>query len=422
MSLDLIVSKFAEDPFNPQLNFDCAVEYDRLEQTASAISFYLRTAEYGQGVLVYNSLLKIARCFESQGQRTTTVKNSILQALSYMPERPEAYFMLSQYHERQGNWQECYTFAEMGLSVPEFDLLPASVGYHGDYCLEFEKGISAWWVGRQKESREILLSLYKRKDIQKEYKDVLKINLERVGINTEPTVFEMNARVSKIRRALKLALPETPFIRLGSAGDGGYVMADDITKNDCIISLGVDKNVDFEKDIAKTSKNIFMYDNSIDVLPEPVNGAIFSNKTMGAKAEGHTSLEDCLVHKGSDYILKMDIEGSEFDVLNEASTQTLSKFRQITIEVHWMDQLTDIDFYTSALAAFEKLRETHTPVLVHPNNDRPLMVLGNSPVPVVFEILYLRNDSYTWNDLYKPFEDLASRNNVDVPEMGLSFP
>ena len=40
MSLDLIVSKFAEDPFNPQLNFDCAVEYDRLEQTASAISFY----------------------------------------------------------------------------------------------------------------------------------------------------------------------------------------------------------------------------------------------------------------------------------------------------------------------------------------------------------------------------------------------
>ena len=87
-----------------------------------------------------------------------------------------------------------------------------------------------------------------------------------------------------------------------------------------------------------------------------------------------------------------------------------------------MDQLTDIDFYTSALTAFEKLRETHTPVLVHPNNDRPLMVLGNSPVPVVFEILYLRNDSYTWNDLSKPFEDLASRNNVDVPEMGLSFP
>jgi len=345
-----------------------------------------------------------------------------LQALSYMPERPEAYFMLAQYHERQGNWQECYTFAEMGLSVPEFDLLPASIEYHGDYCLEFEKGISAWWIGKQEESREILSSLYKRKDIQKEYKDVLKINLGRVGINTEPTVFEMNARVSKIRKALKLALPETPFIRLGSAGDGGYVMADDITEGDCIISLGVDKNVDFEKDIAKTSKNIFMYDNSIDVLPEPVNGAIFSNKTMGAKAEGHTSLEDCLVHKGSDYILKMDIEGSEFDVLNEASTQTLSKFRQITIEVHWMDQLTDIDFYTSALAAFEKLRETHTPVLVHPNNDRPLMVLGNSPVPVVFEILYLRNDSYTWNDLCKPFEDLASRNNVNVPEMGLSFP
>lgn len=87
-----------------------------------------------------------------------------------------------------------------------------------------------------------------------------------------------------------------------------------------------------------------------------------------------------------------------------------------------MNQLTDVEFYSRALAAFEKLRLTHTPVLVHPNNDRPLMVMGNSPVPVVFEILYLRNDSYTWWSASNPFEGLSANNNVDVPEMGLSFP
>ena len=422
MSLDLIVSKFAEDPFDPQLNFNCAVEYDRLDQTASAISFYLRTAEYGVGVLVYNSLLKIAQCFDSQGQRTTTVKNSILQALSYMPERPEAYFLLSQYHERQGNWQECYTFAEMGLAVAEFDALPASIGYHGKYCLEFEKGVAAWWIGQQEESKAVLSALYANKEIDEEYLVAIRKNLEHIGVAVEPTVFEMSERVSNIKKALKLASPTgISFIRLGSAGDGGYVLADDISSTDHIVSLGVDKNVDFEKDISKISKNIFMYDNSIDALPEPVEGAVFLKTTMGSKADGHTSLEDCMTTE-SDCILKMDIEGSEFDVLNDASTQTLSKFRQITIEVHWMNQLTDKGFYISALYAFEKLRLTHTPVLVHPNNDRQLMVLGNSPVPIVFEILYLRNDSYTLLSDPNPFEGLSSNNNVYVPEMGLSFP
>ena len=71
MSLNTVVSKFAEDPFDPQLNFNCALEYDRLEQTASAVSFYLRTAEYGSGVLAYTALLKVAQCFDGQGQRST---------------------------------------------------------------------------------------------------------------------------------------------------------------------------------------------------------------------------------------------------------------------------------------------------------------------------------------------------------------
>lgn len=425
MSLNTVVSKFAEDPFAPQLNFNCALEYDRLEQTASAVSFYLRTAEYGSGVLAYTALLKVAQCFDGQGQRPTTVKNSLLQALSYMPKRPEAYFLLAQYHERQSNWQECYSFAELGLDTAPCEPLPSSVGYYGDYCLEFEKGVSAWWIGQKDESREILERLNNRTDIEETYKEAIRRNLGHVGVKVEPTIFEMSDRVTNIKKALKLAYPaDAVFTRLGSAGDGGYVMADDITSTDYIISLGVDKNVDFEKDVSKISRRISMYDNSIDELPEPVEGAVFYKKTMGSKANGHTSLEDCTKHSGSttDYILKMDIEGAEFDVLNDASTQTLSKFRQITMEVHWMNQLTDVEFYSRALAAFEKLRLTHTPVLVHPNNDRPLMVMGNSPVPVVFEILYLRNDSYTWWSASNPFEGLSANNNVDVPEMGLSFP
>lgn len=184
MKIESLIVDLSKDPFNPQLNFNCAAEYESINQTASAVSFYLRTAEYGKGVLVYNSLLKLARCFEDQNDRVNTVSNCILQAVAYMPDRPEAYFMMSQFHERQGNWQECYTWAELGLAVSYdvgFEHLPASIGYHNEYCLLFEKAISAWWIGRKNESISGLIELSKKK-LTEEYALAVKNNLERLNV------------------------------------------------------------------------------------------------------------------------------------------------------------------------------------------------------------------------------------------------
>lgn len=182
MRIEDLVVQLSHDPFNPELNFACAMEYKNQNQTASAVSFYLRTAEYGDGVLVYNSLLKMAQCFDDQNDRVHTVTNCILQALAYMPERPEAYFLMAQFHERLGRWQECYTWAELGLTVSylnDFEPLPDSVGYYDKYCLEFEKGVSAWWIGRKDESVSLLSGLMAQ-DISLEYAEAVKNNLERI--------------------------------------------------------------------------------------------------------------------------------------------------------------------------------------------------------------------------------------------------
>ena len=182
MRIEELVVSLSKDPFNPELNFACAVEYERLNQTASAVSFYLRTAEYGSGLLVYNSLLKVARCFEDQKDRVATVSNCILQAIAHDESYPDAWFMLSQFHERQGNWQECYTFAEIGLGWGTCDPepLPANVGYLGLYCLEFEKSVAAWWIGRQEESKELLLQI-STKPMVDEYVQAVRNNIERIS-------------------------------------------------------------------------------------------------------------------------------------------------------------------------------------------------------------------------------------------------
>ena len=78
MLIETLIIDLSKDPFNPELNFAVALEYDNSKQIGSAVSFYLRTAEYGKtshSKLVYASLIKLAKCFEEQNDRLTTVSN-----------------------------------------------------------------------------------------------------------------------------------------------------------------------------------------------------------------------------------------------------------------------------------------------------------------------------------------------------------
>ena len=185
MKIEELVVELSKDPFNPNLNYAVAQEYDRLNQSASAVSFYLRTAEYGEErhtPLVYQSLINLARCFDAQIDREATVSNCLLQAIAVMPFRPEAYFFLSQFHERLSHWREAYTFAEIGLTMGKaFKQEPYDLkGYYGLYCLEFEKAVSAYWIGRPDESLDLLHKL-DTMDIAIEYKQAVKNNLDRLS-------------------------------------------------------------------------------------------------------------------------------------------------------------------------------------------------------------------------------------------------
>jgi hypothetical protein len=185
-SIEELIQAASHDMYNPALNFDIAKKYEELNQTASAVSFYLRTAEYGyesHPLLAYSSLLKMSVCFDDQTDRAHTVSNCILQAISHIPTRPEGYFFLSRFHERIGEWQECYTFAQLGLTFSKLEMepLPIDVGYHGEYVLLFEKAVSAWWVGRKDESAEIFKQL-EVMDITSDYKASVQNNLARINV------------------------------------------------------------------------------------------------------------------------------------------------------------------------------------------------------------------------------------------------
>lgn len=186
MGIKDLVVQLSSNPFSPELNLKIANEYDRMGQTASAVSFYLRTAEYGYYTHydhVYASLLKSAQCFSLQQNREHTVQNLYYKAIAYLPQRPEAWFLFSRYFEQNQKWQEAYTYAEVGLTLAtaKNKPLPIWVDYPGEYGLTFEKAVSAWWVGRQDEAVELFKSLLKNPELSHAHLQSVKNNLRNLG-------------------------------------------------------------------------------------------------------------------------------------------------------------------------------------------------------------------------------------------------
>lgn len=182
MHLESIIVDLSKNPFSPVLNFEAAKEYKKQNQLASAVSFFLRTIEFGhesESLLVYISLIELAKCFDAQNDRVHTVSNALEQAIAYLPTRPEAYFFLSNFYERLGNWQKAYTFAEIGLSFADCDYDLPIEGYHGSYCLEFEKAVAGYWIGRKDESIKLFKQLEKQ-DLAPEYRRSVRENLLRL--------------------------------------------------------------------------------------------------------------------------------------------------------------------------------------------------------------------------------------------------
>lgn len=187
IELNELINQYIQDPTNPESNFQLALYYDNIGQTASATSYYLRTAERTQDdILKYECLIRTSMCYNKQGARNFTVKGLLQHALSVCPKRPEAYFLMSQFYEKQtedGHWNDCYMIASIGEKVANFNSLPlrTPVNYPGEYAITFQKAISSWWCGLCDESRSLLLELKNNPEVQEPFKQSIIDNLEKLG-------------------------------------------------------------------------------------------------------------------------------------------------------------------------------------------------------------------------------------------------
>ena len=185
------------------------------------------------------------------------------------------------------------------------------------------------------------------------------------------------------------------FCRVGRDHDGGYVMQKPFSVNKIAYSIGISQDVSWDLDMAADGYQVYQYDHTIKGLPE--ENAAFHWKKIGITGEEETpelkNLTTLLRDNGhadaSGMVLKIDVEGYEWNVFAGLTEKTLLQFDQIVAELHNMTAEEDRELKIRAL---ENLSKTHKAVHIHANNFGAVDYCGDLIMPDTLEVTWVRKD------------------------------
>ena len=247
------------------------------------------------------------------------------------------------------------------------------------------------------------------------------------------------------------------LIRLGVKKDGGYVVDKKIIeKCKTLISFGLGPDWSFELDYKKINNNaeIFMYDYTVSTLPyvkqilkylkrfctfranyssvksrisylcsylsfiKAKHVTFFKEKiTYPVTDSGETDIKKVFsrIHKDEKVILKCDIEGSEFDIINQNVSYS-HRIEMMVVEFHWLDR--NEEKLSSTINKFQKNFDI---IHIHGNNHCEQLSSG---LPVALEVTFLNKKFRDAKIEYVnnfPLKDLDYPNNPNKKDISFSF-
>ena len=216
-------------------------------------------------------------------------------------------------------------------------------------------------------------------------------------ISWDPQLTDRAILLNKLLAPIVADSRKHKLVRLGSAGDGGYFLPDYFHQCDGVISGGISDNNDFESDLASSNIPVLQFDHSI---VEPVTSGellFFKRERLG---NGGYSLVDTLRQFReatgktlTNGILKLDIEGSEYDFVSGSEVNDLLRFSIIVVELHYLGDIYQDNYWTKVENALRKIRQNHKPITVIGNNSRAFVQLGGIPIYDIAEVTFIRNSA-----------------------------
>ena len=190
-----------------------------------------------------------------------------------------------------------------------------------------------------------------------------------------------------------------PLIRVGSERDGGYLIPNDLAGIVGCFSPGVEVLADFEDTLARVHGiNCYLADNSVDRAPIDNKLFDFDKKHLGVTNDArYMRLADWVTRKVGvasvdDLILQMDIEGAEYDVIEDTPRDVLKRFRTMVIEFHDLEDVFQRGALERLTALMRKITQDFAVAHIHPNNFAPVYNAHGLEVPSVLEVTFVRKD------------------------------
>mgnify|MGYP001162260822 FL=1 len=246
--------------------------------------------------------------------------------------------------------------------------------------------------------------------------------------------------MNKLDKKYNILLPvkNEKLKRMGRNLDGGYVVDESISKNcKTLISFGLGDDWSFEKDYLKKNNDakVYIYDHTVSIWPylkdvlkilrrfvtfrenlkslsERIKKLINYVKFINSKkikfykekiVQGTINQVFSRVSSNEKVIIKIDIEGSEFEIIDELS-QVSGRVEMAIFEFHELDKNEKI-----FLSSIKKLQDKFTIVHLHGNNHCSQTLEG---LPIALEMTLI-NKRYQSEkiDYIKKFP----RDNLDYP-------
>jgi len=229
------------------------------------------------------------------------------------------------------------------------------------------------------------------------------------------------------------------LIRIGGDKDGGYLVPDVLSGIQLCLSPGTAGYVELEKQLGQIygipSLLCDPEEDAPDKLPEYMR---FDRIALaGVTGKGTMTLGDWTkkyaLEDSFPYILTMDIEGSEVEVINSLSEEELLKIRIATIEFHYLHSLhtKEVTEYTIGLySAVERMSQYFDVVHMRPNNHCPFYLpaittekklTAYSCIEVTFLSKMMRKHPPRMLEITELPNPLDILNNPDKPAVDYTF-
>jgi hypothetical protein len=222
-----------------------------------------------------------------------------------------------------------------------------------------------------------------------------------ISVSRADSWFSMNS-VQHIRDFYETLIPKDfghELLRIGGENDGGYVIPNDLTGTTYCLSPGCNLLASFELDLFRQ----FGIHSQICDLPEYLPkkesaGLEFIPKLLGtAGGPNFITLHQWVDHvkdrDSDELILQMDIEGAEYEILQQASSSLLQNFRIIVVEFHSLHLLKYRYFSESQIEpVFRKLLQDFDVVNINANNACGYWFYGWDKFPRIIEVTLHRKD------------------------------